>query len=153
MIRNMKREKSIFLLLSLGLVISLMLFCGKSPSDAPLPLTGSIRVSAHIDTIQVDSMAVILDNVSRGLQPNGSVFEEIEAGKHQVAVSKQDFESPIDFSSTPRLVTVKANETTEVALALTKLAPNFTLKNLNNQEVTLANFQGKVVLLVFFSHT
>lgn len=153
MIGIMKIKRSIILSLNLGLAISLILFCGKSPSDAPLPLTGSIKVSAHIDTIQVDSMVVRLDNVEQGLFPTVCVFDEIEAGKHQVAVSKKDLESPIDFSSTPRFVTVKANETTDVALALTKLAPNFTLKNLNNQEVTLANYQGKVVLLVFFSHT
>jgi hypothetical protein len=148
---EMKRSK--YFLLILGLVMGMLLFCGKSPSDAPLPGTGSIKVIAHVDTVMVDSMAVILDNVSRGLQPNGCVVSEIEAGNHQIAVSKHDLESPIDFASTPKLVTVKARETTDVALALTKLAPNFTLKNLNNQDITLANYQGNVVLLVFFSHT
>lgn len=149
----MKIKIKIISLLSLGLAICLMLCCGKSPSEPPLSLTGSIKISAHIDTVLVDSMVVRLDNVEQGLLPNGCVLSDIEAGRHQIAVSKQDFESPIDFSSAPRLVAVNANETTEVALALTKLAPNFALKNLNNQDVTLADYQGKVVLLVFFSHT
>ncbi len=153
MIGNMKIKKSIFSLLSLGLAINVMLYCGKSPSDAPLPLTGSIKVAAHIDTVSVDSIFVTLDNVKQGLLPNQYVLRDIEAGKHQIVVTKHDPESPIDFSSIPKLVAVKSHETTDVALALTKLAPNFTLKNLNNQDVTLTNYQGKVILLLFFSHT
>ena len=153
MITNMKIEKSTISLLSLGWAISLMLFCGKSPSDVPLPGTGAIKVSAHIGTAQVDSMVVTLDNVEQGIFPNQCVLPDIEAGNHQIAVSKQDPESPIDFSSVPKLVAVKGNETTGVALALTKLAPNFTLRNLKDEAIRLSNYQGKVVLLVFFSHT
>lgn len=140
-------------LISVGLIVILIQFCGKTPSEAPLPLTGSLKISAHIDTVQVDSIFVMLDNIAKGFEPNECVFEGIDVGKHQVVVSKKDPVSPIDFSSVPKLVTVKANETTDVDLALTKLAPNFTLKNLNEQDVTLENYQGKVVLLVFFSHT
>ncbi len=153
MITNKKIEKSTISILSLGWAISLMLCCGKSPSDAPLPESGAIEVSAQINTIQVDSMVFTLDNVEQGLLPNPCVVQGIEAGTHQIIVSKRDPESPIDFSSTPKLVKVKANETTQVALVLTKLAPDFTLKNLNNEAITLSNYQGKVVLLVFFSHT
>lgn len=135
------------------LVLILIQFCGKTPSDAPLPVTGSIRISAQINTVPVDSFLVMLDNHLQGKQPNNCLLGNVEAGKHQVVVSKKDFQSPIDFSSIPKLVTVKSNETTDVDLALTKFAPNFTLKNLTEQNVTLENYQGKVVLLVFFSHT
>jgi hypothetical protein len=150
-VNNLKVQ--ILSLITVGLIVILIQFCGMTPSDAPLPLTGSLKISAHIDTVQVDSIFVILDNIPKVLQPNDCIFENIETGKHQVVVSKKDLVSPIDFASVPKLVTVKANETTDVDLALTKLAPNFTLKNLNEQDVTFENYQGKVVLLVFFSHT
>ncbi|UCE07205.1 MAG: hypothetical protein JSW07_04000 [bacterium] len=149
----MKAKSCIFSLMVLGLIFNLLLSCGKSPSNVPLPLTGAIKISAHIDIVEVDSMFVTLDNVDKGLHPNGSVLKDIEAGKHQVVVSKKDAESPIDFTSTPRFVAVNANETTNVDFALTKLAPNFTLKNLNNEDITLGNYRHRVVLLVFYFHT
>jgi len=153
MIDNMKLKNNVCSLLSLGLALCLMLFCGKAPSDAPIPVTGSIKITARIDTMLVDSMSVIIDNVARGMHSNKCVFQNLEAGKHQVAVGKNDPESPIDFTSTPKFVAVNANETTDVTLALTKLAPDFTLKNLKNEAITLGSYRGKVVLLVFFSHT
>ena len=131
----------------------LIQFCGNTPSDAPLPATGSIRISAQISTVAVDSFLLTLDNHLKGKQPNNCLIGNIEAGKHQLVIAKKDPQSPIDFSSIPKIITVNAHETTNVELALTKLAPNFTLKNLNGQDVTLENYQGKVVLLIFFSHT
>ena len=143
--------------ITISLIICLAVFlwtdCGKSPSDTPPPLTGSMSITAQIDTMLVDSMAVILDNDSLGLHSNGCVITALEVGKHQVAVAKDDPASPIAFTSSPQLVAVTANETTDVNFALTKLAPNFTLKNLKNENVTLESFRGKVVLLVFYSHT
>jgi len=149
----LKVKSCIFCLMALGLIFSLLLSCGKSPSEVPLPLTGAIKISAHIDTVAIDSMFVTLDNVDKGLHPNGCMLKDIEAGRHQVVVSKKDTESPIDFTSTPKLVAVKANETTNVDFALTKLAPNFTLKNLDNKDITLESYRDRVVLLVFYSHT
>ncbi|MDZ7264030.1 MAG: peroxiredoxin family protein [candidate division KSB1 bacterium] len=140
-------------LISLVLLISAIVFCGRAPSDPPEAETGAIQLFARIDTMQVDSIFVQLDNVAWGWLLNGGLLTDIVAGKHQVAVSKPDPQSPIDYSSVPQMVTVRSRETTAVALALTKMAPNFTLKNLQQQEITLANYQGKVVLLVFFSHT
>ncbi len=140
-------------LISVSLPVILIQFCGKTPSDAPMLMTGAISISAYINTAPADSFLVMLDKNLKGKQPNNCVFPNIEAGKHQVVISKNDPLSPIDFSSIPKLVTVNANETTDVNLSLTKLAPNFTLKNLNEQNVTLENYQGKVILLLFFSHT
>lgn len=149
----MKKVTAISSLAIIGLVICAIIFCGRSPSDVPLPPKGAIRVSARVDTALVDSMFVKLDNVDQGWLPNGCLLSDIIAGRHLITAAKPDPQSPIDFSSIPKLVTVRAGETTHAALALTKLAPNFTLKNLQQQEITLANYQGKVVLLVFFSHT
>ncbi len=149
----MKRSAALLLLASGGLFACLTLCCGRAPSDAPLPLTGAIRVSAQIETTPVDSIFIKLDNVDQGWLPSGSLLTDIIAGKHQLEASRDDPQSPIDFRSVPRLVTVRPNETTSVVLALTKLAPNFTLKNLRQEEITLAHYQGQVVLLVFFSHT
>lgn len=153
MIEKMTRKRAIKSWWSLALACTLMLGCGQSPSDPPLPQTGAIKISARIETVPVDSVFVKLDNVPQGWLPNGCVLADLLAGRHEVAVSTPDPNSPIDFSSVPQLVAVRANETTTVSLALSKFAPNFTLKNLKDQDITLANYQGKVVLLVFFSHT
>ena len=75
------------------------------------------------------------------------------AGRHQVEVFKDDPFNPIDYSSSPQLVAVNSNDTSEVAFALTKSAPNFTLKSLVDEDITLQEYRGKVVLLIFFSHT
>ena len=51
------------------------------------------------------------------------------------------------------MVDIKKNDTTRIELLLTKLAPDFTLENLNHQERRLQNYRGKVVFLVFFTYT
>ena len=127
--------------------------CGKAPSELSATITGSIKVSAHLETTIVDSMMIILDDVSLGKQQNPYILTDIEAGTHKVAVAKDDPESEIDFSSSPKLVTVNANDTAKVTLALIKTAPNFTLKNLNNEDVTLEDYRGIVVFLVFYALT
>lgn len=127
--------------------------CGKMPGDAPPPATGSIEITARVDSTRVDSMQVSLDGVTLGLHVNPFLIPEVVAGRHQVAVSKADPFSPIGFESIPQLVRVFAQETTRVLLALSKSAPNFTLRNLKNESVTLAQYRGKVVLLMFFTHT
>ncbi len=153
----MKIEKLKAALLTIFFLIGSGIFlingCGKAPPKPPPVLIGAIRVIAQIDSTMVDSMEVILDGASQGVQTNPCILMNLEAGKHQVAVSKEDPESPINFTCSPQLVSVNKNETTNVKLALTKLAPNFTLKNLNNDDVTLENYHGKVVLMVFYSHT
>ncbi|MCI0512746.1 peroxiredoxin family protein [candidate division KSB1 bacterium] len=127
--------------------------CGKMPGDAPPPATGSIEITAHVDSTRVDSMQVSLDGVALGLHINPFLIPDVVAGRHQVVVTKADPFSPIGFESIPQLVSVFAQETTRVLLALSKLAPNFTLRNLKNESVTLAQYRGKVVLLMFFTHT
>jgi len=52
------------------LLVVLMNDCGKSPSDPPAILTGSLKITAMIDTILVDSMEVILDNSYLGIYQN-----------------------------------------------------------------------------------
>lgn len=146
-------KRTLFYFFVFSVLAMLMSFCGKKPSDMPMPFFGSLKISAKAGTENADSMSVTIDNLNKGTIPNGHIFFQIEAGTHQVVVSKIDPESPIDFTSTPKLVAIHADETTEVELNLTKLAPNFSLKNLNNQDVVLENYHGKVVLLVFFSHT
>ncbi|HEX9974403.1 MAG TPA: hypothetical protein VGD14_20210 [bacterium] len=126
--------------------------CGNAPQEPPAPEAGSIKITANLETLPVDSMLVLLDNDSIGIKPNPCIVTDIVAGKHQVAIFKDDPQSVVDFSSSPKLVAVNKNDTTDVTFALTKLAPNFTLKKLKNDEsVTLADCQGKVVLLVFYS--
>lgn len=126
--------------------------CGNAPSDPPDPKIGAMKISATLEMMLVDSMNVLLDNESIGIKPNPYVLIDLVAGSHLVAVSKDDPMSVVNFSSSPRLVTVTENDTCDVIFALTKFAPNFTLKKLKNDEsVTLADLQGKAVLLVFYS--
>ena len=140
-------------MLLVPIAVGLMLNCGKAPSDVPAPQLGTIRISAQIDTTLVDSMDVILDNIPRGQFANPCTFEGIEAGRHQVAVSKEDQSSSIDFSASPQRVSVHPDAIADVVFALTKFAPDFTLKNLDDEDISLANYRGKVALLVFYIHT
>lgn len=136
------------------LMFTLVLWaCGDSPSDPPPLQTGSIQITAQIDTVAVDSAEVFLDGIYESNRQLPCLLSGIEAGKHQLAVAKKDLSSPIDFNSIPQIVTVDYNKTTDAALQLTKFAPDFTLKNLADEEVSLENYRGKVVLLVFFSNT
>jgi hypothetical protein len=139
------------------LVVVILIFvcnnCGELPSDAPPPLVGSLKVVALIDTTQVDCMMVTIDTDSMGQQPNPFLLHDVFAGKHFVAVAKEDPQTTIDYTCSPRLVTVNENDTTEVRLELTKTAPSFELKNLRNEDIILDNYRDKVVLLIFYDHT
>jgi len=142
-------------ILSLSLLLLLLLsYCGKSPSDPPAIPTGSLRIAAWIDTNLVDSMAVQLDNHDLGMFPNPCVLSDLVSGRHQVALSKKDpADSLVDFNCSPKIVKINSNDTTKIELLLTKLAPDFTLENLNHEQRVLQDFRGKVVFLVFFSYT
>ena len=136
------------------LLLLLLSYCGKSPSDPPAVSTGSLRIAAWIDTNLVDSMAVQLDNTDLGIFPNPCVLSDLVTGRHQVALSKKDpADSLVDFNCSPKMVEIKNNDTTKIELLLTKLAPDFTLENLDLEERTLQDFRGKVVFLIFFSYT
>ncbi len=151
----MKRTASTFMKIVLNsfLLVLLFIHCGKTPSEPPAPVTGSIEITAAIDTSLADSMEIWLDNIPQGKQANPCILENVIAGSHQVALTKEDTASPIDYTCSPQVVHVKENKMASVSFALTKLAPDFTLKNLSNEDVTLSEFQGKVVLLIFYSHT
>jgi hypothetical protein len=75
-------------------------------------------------------------------------------GRHQITVSKEDpADSLVDFNCSPKKVDISANQTTQIELLLTKLAPDFTLQNLDHQSRRLQDYRGKVVFLVFFTYT
>jgi hypothetical protein len=150
-----KMHHFFIIILSLSLLLLLLLsYCGKSPSDPPVIPTGSLRIAALIDTNLVDSMAVQLDNKDLGMFQNPCVLSDLVTGRHQVALSKKDpADSLVDFNCSPKMVEIKNNDTTKIELLLTKLAPDFTLENLNQEERALQDFRGKVVFLVFFSYT
>ena len=129
-------------------------YCGKSPSDPPVVQTGSLMITALIDTQPVDSMEIFLDDNYLGIHQNPCVLSGLVIGKHQVALSKDDPMDPlVDFNCNPQLVDLTTDDTTLIELSLTKLAPDFTLENLNHEERKLHDYQGKVVFLVFFSYT
>jgi hypothetical protein len=150
-----KMNRTLIKLLNLSLLLILLLnHCGKTPSDPPAIPTGSLKISALIDTTMVDSMAVELNNNFLGMFPNPCVLTDLVIGRHQVALSKEDpADTLVDFNCSPKLVDINADDTTRIELLLTKLAPDFTLENLNHEQRALQDYRGKVVFLVFFSYT
>ena len=152
---QLRKFKLIFLSLLCIITIVYLLIsgCGETPPDAPPMLAGSIHITAQIDTTLVDSIEVMVDAEYLGWFANPCLVTDLAVGNHQIAVTKKDPVSPIDFNSIPKLVAVKANHTSDVTLVLSKFAPYFTLKNLKNEDISLESYQGKVVLLVFYSHT
>jgi len=150
-IKNPCTIKYLILLLLPVLTVN---YCGKSPSDPPAVQTGSLMITALIDTQLVDSMEVILDDNDLGIHQNPCVLSEVVIGTHKVTLSKDDpADTLVDFNCNPELVEINNADTTRIELSLTKLAPDFTLENLNHEERTLHDYQGKVVFLVFFSNT
>jgi len=127
--------------------------CEKTLQELPPMLYGTVRITAQRNSNMVDSMEVFLDGQTQGMQANPCLLTDLESGKHQFSVVKKDPANPIDFTNSPQLVFIKENDTADVAFELTKIAPNFTLKNLANEDIILANYRGKVVLMVFYSHT
>ena len=150
---NLNKIRIIILVICVILHLMMWFRCGKTPTDTPPIQYGSAKIVAQIDSISVDSAEVILDNISLGLKSLPFLMTDIIAGTHQFSLKKEDPFSPIDYSSVPKLAAVPANDTAEVVIALTKLAPNFTLYNLDNEEITLEHYRGKVVLLIFYSYT
>ena len=149
--KELSAVKYIILLLLPLLVIT---YCGKAPSDPPPVQTGSLLITALIDTNLIDSMEVILDDNNLGIYPNPCILTDLVIGKHQITLSKDDpADTLVDFNCNPELVEINNADTTRIELSLTKLAPDFTLENLNHEERTLHDYQGKVVFLVFFSNT
>jgi hypothetical protein len=142
-----------YMLITLTLVIFLT-YCGKSPSDPPEVATGALRIAAAVDTNLVDSISVQLNNSTLGKFPNPCIIPDLVIGQHQVAVSKEDpADSLVDFNCSPRMVEIEKDDTTQIDVLLTKLAPDFILKNLNQKDMHLQNFRGQVVFLMFFSYT
>jgi hypothetical protein len=129
------------------------LSCGQSPSEAPPVLTGLLKISATVDSVAVDSMIVVLDDLPIGIHANPFVLPGVLSGVHQVNIIKTDPTDAIYFSTIPQLVFVPPYDTARVKFLLTKLAPDFEKLTLGGEKVRLKNFLGQVVLLVFFSHT
>ena len=135
-----------------GIIIG-TIFCGKAPVDSPAIKRGSIQITALVDSTQIDSMVITLDDESLGLRENPYIIEDVEIGTHQIFLSMDDPTSPIDYQSQPKQVFVKENVTSSLLMVLTKYAPGFSLNNIYEQSISLSDFQGKVVLLEFFEHT
>jgi len=148
-----KQGKIRILLGSLVLILLLTCYCGKAPSEMPEPALGSIIVSAAVDTISADSSVIYLDGNYLGLQALPFKIEHLEAGRHLLSVTMDDDSSPIDFSSKPEKVLVEKDKTSEIAFALTKSAPDFSLHSINDELINLSDFKNKAVLLIFFSYT
>lgn len=127
--------------------------CGQSPSEAPPVLTGTLKLSATIDSVAVDSFMVVLDDKPVGIRANPCILPGILSGTHQVNIFKQDPFDSINFSAIPQLVFVPPFDTAQVKFLLSKLAPDFERLALKGEMIRLKNFLGQVILLVFFSHT
>lgn len=140
-------------LLVLCFFVLCCLSCGQSPSEAPPVLTGTLKLNAAIDSVAVDSFLVVLDDKPIGMRANPGILPGIVSGHHQVNILKPDPIDKIDFSAIPQLVFVPPDDTARVRFSLSKAAPDFERLALGGESIRLKNLAGKVVLLVFFSHT
>ena len=151
---ELKKLSTVRYVILLLLPLLVITYCGKAPSDPPPVQTGSLLITALIDTNLIDSMEVILDDNNLGIYPNPCILTDLVIGKHQITLSKDDpADTLVDFNCNPEMIEINTEDTTRIELSLTKLAPDFTLQNLNQEDRTLHEYHGKVVFLVFFSYT
>jgi len=146
---------SVISILSLIALIS----CGKAPSDPPTDRTGVIKFFAQLDSLSTDNTGinnfnVIFDEDTMGLQPNPLIINDVRFGEHFLRATKADPDTTkhVDFSIIKSVI-VSSSDTTRDSIVLSKFAPQFTLQNLNDEEIVLKDYRDKVILLVFFSHT
>jgi hypothetical protein len=130
-------------------------YCGKTPSSLPLPLTGSIRITAiATDQSPIDSIEVNLDDEDYGTLDNPCVLTDIVIGFHGLRIQHGA------IAGTTKIVEVLRDQTTHTDFLLTpegphqgQIAPPFTSQDINGNTISLENLKGKVVLLLFFEHT
>jgi hypothetical protein len=127
--------------------------CGMGPSPLPLPLTGSIRITA-VNLARPDSFYVILDTVNYGKHENPCLFSDIVIGFHKLFIQTET------TAGSTKTVEVLQNQVTAVDFWLESegpyvgnTAPNFTANDINGNPVSLEGLKGKVVLLALFEHT
>jgi hypothetical protein len=147
----MKTSFTYGLLLSVSLV--LMQHCGSPPPGMPDVSYGSLRIMA-MDTASIRSIYFDLDDVKYGKHPNPFVLDQVVAGTHKLLVYDER------NSGSVTAVEVFRDRRTEIKVNLLAegpyvggVAPNFTVKSIDDQTLSLEAMKGKVVLLAFFEHT
>jgi len=136
--------------------------CGDPPTTA-VEQRGSIEVRGMMtDSTLADSIHITLDDTFLGSFPNPHICENILAGTHLVEVGSIDVQSDtvVEYWSTPQLVEVLPNATTLTEFTLVteapyvgNIAPDFDLRDLDSNLVSLSGSAGEVVLLYFFTAT
>ncbi|RJP73340.1 MAG: hypothetical protein C4524_14750 [Candidatus Zixiibacteriota bacterium] len=145
------------------LTAALLAGCGDKPTEPDI-WTGSIEVRGQLGAGgPADSLHIILDDDTLGYRPYAYVIDEVVAGKHRLLVHtvtclQQDtlvwFSPPQDVWVEP-LQKRLAEFTLQTNLPASPYpgfpAPDFTLADLDSNELTLDSFSGEVTLLYFFS--
>jgi hypothetical protein len=107
-----------------------------------------------MDTLAVDSVRVLLDDIDMGRFGNPSVLEEIAVGTHKLYVRDNTGASSTD------LVEVVQDEITTTTIWLQTFgayvgntAPAFVANDIQGNPISSETLKGKVVLLALFEHT
>jgi len=110
------------------LLLLFLIGCGDPPGNAPtlpppIEWTGSISIDAEIDvdgnTIQPDSINVVLDSDTLGTYPNPCTIEEVIEGNHTVATYYRSDEL-ITYTSPQQDVQVSYNQISAMSVRLTR---------------------------------
>lgn len=149
-------DKRISVPFSLLLVVALVLLtvkCGSAPGE-PEIVRGGMRVEAYMSDFLSDSILVMFDDNSLGYYANPCEITGLLPGSHKVAGHHRG------AFSVPQMVNILPDEITNVTLQLEGeipfpggTAPDFTGTDLFGNQISYSEHQGKVILLVFFTHT
>jgi len=131
----------------------LMQQCASPPPGMPEVAYGSLRITA-MDTASIRSIFVDLDDVKYGRHPNPCVLVNLIVGVHKLLVYD---DSNAVLSGTVEVLRDRRTEITVSLMAegpyVGRIAPRFSVANIDDQSLSLDAMKGKVVLLAFFEHT
>jgi|GEM_PF-3364096 len=130
--------------------------CGAPPAPMPVPYTGSLAITAIVDSSVADSIYVDLDTIKRGRHPNPFVLNDVMIGIHKLSV----YDSGNVNARTDTMVEIFRSQRSDVRLRMASEAPyvghpapKFTVISIDDTVFALEQMREKVLLLMFFEHT
>jgi hypothetical protein len=127
--------------------------CGVPPTAIPDPYTGILKITA-MDTLIVDSVSVALDDIPQGRRDNPCILGDVVVGIHKVFV-----QNPATAGASATVEIFRDRRTDLVLTLLSQgpfvgnVAPDFSVRTIDDSVMQMQKQRGKVVLLVFFEHT
>jgi hypothetical protein len=122
----------------------------------PVPYTGSVGITAIVDSSVVDSIYVDLDTIKKGRHPNPYVLDNVLIGAHKLSV----YDSGNVNARSDTMVEIFRSQRSDVRLRMASEAPyvghpapKFTVISIDDSVFALEQLRENVVLLMFFEHT